>query len=179
MGIDSITNPFQAGFSAQSSQTAATMAQGMFMGRVVSQIQTPESLLANAAEELSFAVDTTDDFELEERKERDKAIQSQAERVRMYQELMHEAGKGEKLNDLRDSLRTRSDSQRALDKAKEYFPDPTDAWAALLEARDELKQAGVDKAVLEDIDAALAELEQNEGAAIRAGMQGALAAGDF
>lgn len=178
MPIDSISSPLYAGGVAH--QTESRSVSGSFMGNEVVQVPSPESLLADAAEELSFSADTTDDFELEERRERDKIRESEEERVKLYQELMHEAGKSEELNQMRDSLRNRADSRRALDKAREYFPDPSDAWAALKKMQEELRgEEGADRALLDDVDAAVAELEQREGAAIRAGVQGALAAAGF
>lgn len=177
MAIESIANQYQTFFSTNAQQDVA--AKGSFMGHAVSQVTTPESLLASAAEELTFAVDTTDDFELEERKERNKALQAQDDRVRMYQELMHEAGKGEQINQLRDGLRARADNQSALDKAREYFPDPSDAWAALKEIAEELKSSGAEPELLKDVEAAIGELEAQEGPAIRSGIQGVLAAQGF
>ena len=174
MGIEAVQNQFQTMFQA-GNQQANTGATGSFMGHAVSQVTTPETLLADAAEELTFAVDTTDEYELEERKERDSAVNTQAERIKMYQELMHEAGKGEQINTLRDSLRGRLDSRAALDKAREYFPDPSDAWAALQEIAEELRASG-NAEELKAVEEAIAELEQNEGPAIRSGVQGALAA---
>ena len=177
MAIESVANQFQTAFATQSQQ-GADAAKGSFLGRAVAQAATPESLLADAAEELAFSVDTTDDFELEERKERDKATQAQADRVRMYQELMHEAGKGEQIGSLRDSIRSRADARAALDKAREYFPDPSDAWAALQEIAEELRNSG-DAEQLKAVQEALDQLEQAEGPAIRSGIQGALAARGF
>ena len=177
MPIDSISSPFYTGGAAHQAETHA--ASGSFMGNSVVQVPSPESLLADAAEELSFSADTTDDFELEERKERDKIRESEEERVKLYQELMHEAGKSEELNQMRDSLRNRADSRRALDKVREYFPDPSDAWAALKQMQEELRAEGADEALLEDVGAAIAELEEKEGPAVRAGVQGALAARGF
>lgn len=177
MAIDSISGHFQAGAAAQQTENSAV--HGSFMGNSVSQVPSPESLLADAAEELSFSADTTDDFELEERKERDRIKKSEEERVKLYQELMHEAGKSEQLNSLRDSLRSRADSRRALDKAREYFPDPSDAWAALRQMQEELLREGADKALLDDVTAALGDMEAQEGPAIRAGIQGALASAGF
>ena len=177
MAIDSISGSFQAGNVFR--QADASAVSGSFMGNAVVQVPTPESLLADAAEELSFSADTTDDFELEERKERDKIKKAEEDRVKLYQELMHEAGKSEQLNQMRDSLRNRADSRRALDKAREYFPDPSDAWAALKEVQEELRREGADESLIKDVDAAVAELEEREGPAIRAGVQGALAAAGF
>ena len=178
MAIESIANQFQTMFSAQAEQ-GASVAQGSFMGHAVVQAATPESILADAAEELAFSVDTTDEFELEERKERDKATQAQADRVRMYQELMHEAGKGEQISQLRDSIRAQADARHALDKAREYFPDPSDAWAALQELAEELRNTGGDEKQLKAVEEAIATLEESEGPAIRSGIQGALAARGF
>lgn len=177
MSIDSISGTFRAGEHV--SHVESSSVTGSFMGNAVVQQTSPESLLADAAEELSFSADTTDDFELEERRERDKIKKSEEERVRLYQELMHEAGKSEQLNQMRDSLRSRADSRRALDKVREYFPDPSDAWAALRQMQDELRGEGADEQLRRDVDAALAKLEEQEGPAIRAGIQGALAAAGY
>ncbi len=177
MAIDSISGHFQTGAAAQ--QTETSVVRGSFMGNSVEQVPSPESLLADAAEELSFSADTTDDFELEERKERDKIKKAEEERVKLYQELMHEAGKSEQLNNLRDSLCSRADSRRALDKVREYFPDPSDAWAALRQMQEELRREGAAKPLLDDVNAALGDMEAQEGPAIRAGIQGALAAAGF
>ena len=178
MGIESVQNTFQP-FVEQGMQPGVRQAEGSFLGNAVHVAPSPAELLADAAEELSFSADTTDDFELEERKVKDKSDQAMAERVRLYQELMRQAGKSEQMNSLRDSLRTREDSRRALDKAREYFPDPSDAWAALLDIREQMRKEGADPEVFRNIDSAVSELERQEGPAIRAGVQGALAAEDF
>jgi type III secretion protein W len=178
MSIDSISGQFQAGFLS-GAQQSSSVASGIFMGHAVRQVETPESLLASAAEELTFAADTTDEFELQERKERNKASRAQDDRVRMYQELMHQAGKSEQLNNLKDSLRAQQDARRALDKAREFFPDPSDAWAALIELAEELKASGGEKALVRELEEAISGLEEREGPAIRAGVQGALAASGF
>ena len=177
MAIDSVSGFFQTGNIMH--QAEASAAKGSFKGNSVSSVPTPESLLADAAEELSFSADTTDEFELRDRRERDKISKSLADRVRLYQELMHQAGKSEQMDQLRDSLKTRSDGRHALDKAREFFPDPSDAWAALKELEEEFRSSGADKAVLEDIESALAQMEEKEGASIRAGIQGALSSAGF
>ncbi len=177
MAIESVANQFQNTFATQN-PSGMDAAKGSFMGRAVAQAVTPESLLADAAEELAFSVDTTDEFELEERKERDKAVHAQADRVRMYQELMHEAGKGEQVGSLRDSIRSRADSRTALEKARENFSDPSDAWVALQEIAEEFRNSG-EMEQLKAVQEALDQLEQAEGPAIRSGIQGALASRGF
>ena len=63
-------------FSIQHSQvqptsrdtTASSAVTGSLFGNTATVVESPLSLLAEAAEELTFAADTTDDFELEERR---------------------------------------------------------------------------------------------------------------
>lgn len=143
-------------------------------------VESPMSLLADAAEELTFAVDTTDEFELDERKEKDKTDKALAERVQLYKELMHEAGQSRELDMLKDSLKSKAGREGALREAQRHFPDPSDAWVALADALAELeKDASVAPEVLEEIRGAMDELDASHGAAIRTGMQGALHAAGY
>ena len=95
-------------FSIQHSQvqptsrntTASSAATGSLFGNTATVVESPLSLLAEAAEELTFAVDTTDDFELEERKERDEINEAMEERIKKYQEMMREAREVQKTRDL-------------------------------------------------------------------------------
>lgn len=138
------------------------------------------SLLADAAEELTFAADTTDEYELEDRKERERAEDAYAERVKLYQDLMHEAGKSQNIDRLKDSLRAREGREKASREALYRFPDPSDAYAALSEALDAFSDdPSVDPSVIEDIRQGLAELETEHGPQIRSGVQGALAAAGY
>lgn len=150
------------------------------MGNAAARVEDPMSLLADAAEELTFAADTTDEFELEDRKERERAEESLAERVKLYQDLMHEAGKARDVDRLKDSLRAREGREKAAREALSRFPDPSDAYAALSDALESLSDdPSVDPAVLEDIRQGLAELEAEHGPQIRSGIQGALAAAGY
>ena len=175
-------------FSVQQSQhtpqstvtTFASAATGSMCGLQATVVDSPMSLLADAAEELTFAADSTDDFELDERKERDEIDEAMEERVKKYQELMREAGSAQELGALRDAIRARAGKEHALRQALQRFPDPADAWAALKELRDELAaDTSADEAVLRGVDEALAELGAKEGPAIRAGITGALNAHGF
>lgn len=105
MSIDfSVTTMSQMAGGATAS-TAGSLATGSLMGNAAAQVEDPMSLLADAAEELTFAADTTDEYELEDRKERERAEDAYAERVKLYQDLMHEAGKSQNIDRLKDSLR--------------------------------------------------------------------------
>ncbi len=149
--------------------------QGTFMGHTVAVTESPESLLADAAEELGFSVDNTKDYDVNERKQRDKSDLSQLERIRLYEELMHKAGKGEKLNQLVESIKKRSTDSRSIERqAREAFPDPADAWAALKSIAQQLRAEGGDPEQIGRIEQAAASLEKTDGQAIRTGMQGAL-----
>lgn len=65
-------------------------------------------------------------------------------------------------------------------QARQRFPDPSDAWAALKDIRDELAgDSSVSAETLRGVDEALAELEASEGPAIRSGICGALNAKGF
>ena len=178
MAIDfSINSQFaQQGRDVGSAAAGAAMT-GTFMGRQAAAVDSPMSLLADAAEELTFAADTTDEFELADRKERKTVSESLIERVRLYQEMMHEAGKTHDMDELTRRLRQGGGKDQTLREARQRFPDPSDAWAALAESKEALeREGGVDAGVLDGIRAAMDELQDSEGPAIRAGIQGALAA---
>lgn len=160
--------------------SASSAAVGSLFGNAAEVVESPMSLLADAAEELTFAADTTDDFELDERKERDEIDEAMEERVKKYQELMRESGEAEQIDQLKDAIRAREGREHALRQARQRFPDPSDAWAALKEIRDELAgDASVSAETLRGVDEALAEMEASDGPAIRSGICGALNARGF
>ncbi len=155
-------------------QNAASVLTGSLMGQAAKVVQSPQSLLASAAEELTFSVDTTDEFELEDRKQRSKVLDSFAQRVELYKELMHKAGKSEEVEHFKKSLMAGEAKNGALEEATRRFPDPSDAYAALAEALAEFEaDPSCPKAVIEDIKSAMAELEKTKGNEIRAGILGA------
>ena len=165
---------------ARGDRQTADAATGSLLGRTATVAESPMSLLADAAEELTFGADTTDDFELSERKERQSTEDALAERVQLYKELMHQAGKGEALDRMKDGLRAKQGKEDALREALSHFPDPSDAWAALSDALREFEgDPGVAPGTIDGIRAAIAELEATQGPAIRAGVQGALASAGF
>ncbi len=181
MSIDfSVNNQMGQMAAGAATSSSSALATGSLMGNAAARVEDPMSLLADAAEELTFAADTTDEFELEDRKERERAEESLAERVKLYQDLMHEAGKARDVDRLKDSLRAREGREKAAREALNRFPDPSDAYAALSDALESLSDdPSVDPTVLEDIRQGLAELEAEHGPQIRSGIQGALAAAGY
>ncbi len=175
-------------FSIQHSQvqptsrdtTASSAVTGSLFGNTATVVESPLSLLAEAAEELTFAADTTDDFELEERKERDEINEAMEERIKKYQEMMRGAREVQKTKELKGFLDSRTEKEEALRQLRRFFPDPSEAWAALKDIRDELSAApDTPPETLRVLNEALEELERTEGPAIRAGINGALNARGF
>lgn len=181
MAIDFSVNTFSTqqniSHTAQSSSSATT---GAFMGQAVKVIASPLSLLASAAEELTFAADTTDEFELEERKEKRKIEDALLERVELYKDMMHKAGKSEDIDNFKSKLRLGDVRHSTLKEVRQRFPDPSDAWAVLTDVLKDLeKDIDCPKVVLDDIRSAINELEQHQGSEIKAGIFGATTALDF
>lgn len=164
-----------AGFSASSSGVGSV---GSLFGNAAEVVESPLSLLADAAEELTFAADTTDDFELDERKEREAIEEATEKRLKKYQEMMRAGGKAGEINQLKDAIRARQGKEHALRQARQHFPDPSDAWAALKEIRDALAR-DASAEIVRGVDEAIAELEAAQGPAIRSGLCGALNAAGF
>lgn len=167
--------------SQAGAQVANSGESGILLGRAATVVEDPMSLLADAAEEMTFGVDNSKNKELAERKERTALDQSQLLRVQLYQELLHQAGKEEAMNDFKASLRSRSRQQgTALAAVREHFPDPSEAWAALLDALvDTEKDPAAPEGLAGELRSALTELEAGEGTAIRAGVNAALEASGY
>ena len=179
MPIESVNTAFQTQ-SMQQPAAQVSAQQGVFMGHAVVAAESPESLLADAAEELGFSVDNTKDYDVSERKQRDQKDLSQLERVRLYEQLMHQAGKGEKINQLVESIKKRSADPRGIERqARETFSDPSDAWAALKTAAQRLRDEGASPEQIRAVEQAAENMERTDGVAIRTGVQGALSAAGF
>jgi type III secretion protein W len=155
---------------------ASVDATGSLAGYQVKLADNPLASLADAAEELTFGVDNTKELTLKERKTKESGGANFLEKVAQYQALMEKTRGRDALEQLYVFLKNNRDPQAALSKAKEWAGnDPAQAWAALRQAREDLRGEAPD-AALEAIDAALAQLEKEEGPAIRAGIQGTLEA---
>ena len=180
MAVDFSIHSFHPGAQGPTGNASGTgAASGSFMGHAATVVSNPMSLLADAAEELTFSVDTTDEFELSEREEEDKALRSQQERVELYKEMMHQAGKSEELNQLANQLQNAKTKSDAMRQVRERFPDPSDAYAALDYALEEMEQKGASTESLQAVRDARDELLTEEGPAVRAGIQAMLSAQDY
>jgi type III secretion protein W len=149
---------------------------GSLAGYAVKAADSPLASLADAAEELTFGVDNTRELALKERKAKAKDADSFLERVKAYQALMEKARGRENLELLIAFLKNNRDPKGARAKAEEWAGKDTSlVWAALGKARETLRDEAP-AAALTAIELALTELEVAEGPAIRAGIQGTLAA---
>lgn len=181
MGIEALNNLQNQvnSLGPQQGTQAPVQAEGKFMGHTVQVQNSPASLLADAAEELGFSVDKTKDYEVEERKQRDKS-QINSDLLKLYQNLMHKVGKSQQMGTLVDSLK-KADSKRGMQQALlQAFPDKTDAWAALGEAIEEFKNdPSVTDEQRTELESLYEEFTRDNEQAIRLGLRGALSGQDF
>ena len=179
MTIDGIN----AGFQTNIAQTNATQstggAEGLFMGHTVSVKPSAESLLADAAEELGFAVNSTDDYEIKDRKQRD-ATDISRRLLELYQAMMVKNGQSEKMDQLVESLK-RSESRQSMQRVLEdAYKDVTDAWAALEYALGVIdNDPGVSKEQKAALTQFSADFASQNAQSIKLGIQGALTAQSF
>lgn len=177
MSIDGIQqNAFQAGLSQAGAAAAGEAAKGVFMGHAVAAVESPESLLADAAEELTFSVDTTDKFSINERKERESSRIGR-KLLELYRVLMARTGKSDKTQEAIARLKNAADRQAMRNAVLSRFSDVTDAWAAFAEALETFEHdPSVSQEQLRDLQTVADEFERENSTAIRLGLQGALAA---
>ncbi len=181
MSVDGINASFQTNIAQNASGAhAAEGAKGLFMGHAVQVEASPASILADAAEELGFSVDRTKDYELQQRKQREKGDISQ-EMIKRYQAmLMQRAGQNEAMDRLVQSLKRTAERGVMANALRQAFPDPADAWAALQSAIDELD---ADPSVTAEQKAVLKQLADDHfrenAQAIKLGVQGALSGADY
>lgn len=177
MTVDFSIHSLHSGTQDPTRSASGTEAvSGAFMGHAVTVVSDPMSLLADAAEELTFSIDTTDEFELSEREEEDKSLKALEARVQLYKEMMHQAGKSKELNHLTEQLRSARTKDDTLRQVRERFPDSSDAYAALEHALEELEKSGASSESIQVVKNAREDLFAEAGSAIRAGIQAALSA---
>ncbi len=171
--------------TTSSVHSSTTQQIGTFMGQKAMVVKNPMSLLADAAEELTFAVDTTDEFELEERKEKKHLEDIYLQRVKLYEEMMHRAGNSEQIDLFKNVLRANKnqDSDWIIQQALKHFNDPSDAWVALFSAIEDLQKetqsSGSTGAELAIYKKALHAMEGTYGKAISTGLIGATESSHF
>lgn len=155
----------------------AVVAHGTLGGQKVS-VTNPFSLIANSAEEASFAMSEREDMRLEGRKMMPKVFSKErVEQVEKYLELMEKQNKSKKLDAFVSELAGSGVKKpdQAVTLALKYFEEPTDAFAALGAAKKELSR----KLGEDFFDEALAQLDDLYTTKIKTGLASGAAAVEF
>lgn len=108
--------------------------EGILLGMAAAEIQSPQSLLAEAAEEMTFILHEhtmEQEADLEEMAEEHKS-EEHHERAKKYHELMQQnTGKVHRLEAMQDYLNSRKERRDAAREMMRFFTNPADLFAAL------------------------------------------------
>lgn len=157
---------------AQTTQAELPQATGSWAGETVQLVPDALSLLEDAKEELTFAHSERVESKAIEERNVEEASTDIVERVQRIQEMM------DQLPDLdpreveafsAQVLATRANGMQVLNRLRERFPEPSHQHAALQAALEDARQAG-DGDMVKNLQAAAEVLEDEQGAAIRAGL---------
>ncbi len=171
----SVQNQFMHISSQDIAKSSSIQSTGTLLGHQVTVVSSPLSLLANAAEELTFAIDTTDEFELNERKEKESIENHIKKRVELYKELMHHLGQSSKIDMLKQNIQTLLQKEEILKEVFLLFPDYTDAYTALQSVYDSLiEEKNIPDYMQSAIKEVLQDLLENHEKEIHTGLHGAL-----
>lgn len=176
--------PGTAGFHANAASWSAPEAlEGRYRGERVVQLDTQTSLLQDAAEELTFQFGEGEEKTLAKREIGEKEKKPGAE-IGTVQQVLGKLGDLKKsvLDRVLQILMMRMRMGDALDlryQVRQQLPEPGHQYAALLALGEQLREQGAPAAQLEVVAAALRELEQDEGPAIRAALNISQTAAEF
>ncbi len=165
-----------------SSSSSTSQASGSLMGQQVKMHNNPMSLLAACAEELTFAVDTTDEFEMQERKEKEVVDIQNSEVYELYRKVMEQQGDNNDKSNLKNDIAQMKGAKNA-DTLKQLAKDlaggdAAKAFMSLQEVYEELKKDGAEPALLNELNSAIKSMEANEKTAIVASMQAEITGAD-
>ncbi len=172
--IDGVSNlGVSLGLDPRTPSGAAQAQTGMLRGEQVRVADDPQSILADAAEELSQA--HQDKGEAKRLEDREVATDTgdailKIEEINLYLEAMHRSDDRAKLDATADRiLQRKQDDLSPRQEARGQFADVSDQYAALQYALEKGKSSGTPAQVLAAIRDGLAELEEDHGERIRAG----------
>jgi type III secretion protein W len=190
MGIE-IAGLQSGQFAAAAAEQAAGAATGAFMGAAVQMADSPASLLADAAEELTFSMSETQESKLDERKEKAGAdkkramelyiaavrevLQGASDKVKNAVSNLERLCKGRNNMELSELLRNLGNELKGEGETPDK-PDPADQFTVLYALKEKL---GQDHPLAGVVDAALEHLAETESAAISSGLSAQRAAPGF
>ena len=137
-----------------------------------------QSILEDAAEELTFVNSEKVEKDMAKRKINSRSAKSieavaAAERIRAYLDKVPDLEKTKRLSAFIEDLRHNAHSYSQDDyrqAAREFSDDETHQYIALLSAHQQLQEEGGDEEQLRVLGRAIQELHQEHGPAIRAGL---------
>ena len=148
--------------------------EGAFKGQKVIETD-PQSALADAAEEMTFAASEKVEKKLSERKAGSKeALKlSATELADKYVNMMGNSQPSQKLHGMLDELKKKGEKateQDIFDMLKREFSDVSEQYAAIAFAEEALKNEGGHEKLLETVTSVKETLMKEAGPAIRAGI---------
>ncbi|MCR5814065.1 MAG: TyeA family type III secretion system gatekeeper subunit [Desulfovibrio sp.] len=152
-------------------------ATGKLIGKAVIEVQTPQSILQDAMEELSYNFNKSNDYALRCRKERDRTERSSKDRLKAFRKVAEDSGHL-RVDELKKAIEEHPEREAIIRRALEQYEEADEAWACLEQVREELENSGAHPEVLKELDEALSLLDIRYGAAIRAGITGSLTAAE-
>jgi type III secretion protein W len=165
-------------------------ARGLFLGAEVAKANDPMSLLADAAEELTFSLAESEESRLDERKEKSEKHKVRDSLIQAAQKLVQQLDEktGRALDHLERLCKTRNNVELAellqtlrqdlagQEEGEPGLPDPADQFIVLTGLKERLGDAHPLAATL---DAALRTLATEQAPAIASGLAVELAAPEF
>lgn len=175
-----MTDRIDAGVPIQPIPTGAeeanrtTGAAGNYRGQQVTQKADVMSLIADAAEELSFVASEKVEKKLAKRKigKRPGMKSSAMERAEYYIKKLPDMGRPEKLQQFLDHVKKQGamSPRQFMQEAGKFFKDISHQYAALSYAEEMLEQEGGREELTSSLKAALDECMRSNGPEIRSGM---------
>jgi type III secretion protein W len=175
-----VDGPAPQNLSLNSGTSPTPMQTGAWKGEQLDLMDTSKSVLADAAEEITMShSDTAESKKLDERKaspERSRDLKK-VEEAMLYLEQMHGDSGKSKLEETAERILARKrDGPSPREEARRSFQDVTEQFLALGYALQKGEKEGVDPAILDAIHESIAELEDDFGPQIRAGIAAATGA---
>ena len=172
--IDRVLTPSTTHLKGPASDTAGVK-EGIYQGKRVVHHLDMQSMIADAAEELTFQESETVEKKISKRKVskgRGKGIPEAVKRAEFYLKQLPDLKSSRRLEEFLEHVRQMKDrSPRSLRReSRRLFKDPSHAYAALAYARDMVAMEGGDRKLVDALETALKEEMAEDGPAIRAGL---------
>ena len=172
-----ITNPANVSLTTNpAAQPAgrATQVSGNYRGERVGLVPDPVAMLEDSAEELTFAHSEKVEKKLAKRKMGKSGLKTFAmQQAERYLRQVPDLEKNKKLAAFAkqiSQMHASASPQQLREFAKQSYQDLSHQFLALSYTRDLLQEEGTDPVRLATLNKAIAELEEQHGAAIRAGI---------